>query len=34
VLPARVGLYVRGREVYVGDALGGGAYLVGTFDTE
>ena len=35
VLPARVGLYVRGREasreVFVGDAPGGPAYLAGTF---
>jgi len=32
VLPARVGLYIRGREVFVGDAPGGPAYLVGSFD--
>lgn len=31
VLPARVGLYVEGEQVYVGDAPGGPAYLVGTF---
>ncbi len=31
VLPARVGLYVRGQEVWVGDAPGGAAYLAGTF---
>lgn len=31
-LPARVGLYVKGNEVYVGDAPGGPAYLVGTFE--
>jgi hypothetical protein len=31
VLPARVGLYVRGQEVAVGDAPGGPAYLLGTF---
>jgi len=31
VLPARVGLYVRGTEVFVGDAPGGAAYLVGTY---
>ena len=33
VLPARVGLYVRGDEVYVGTAPGGPANLVGTFTT-
>jgi acyl dehydratase len=33
VLPARVGLYVRGAEVYVGDAPGGPAYLAGRFET-
>jgi acyl dehydratase len=33
VLPAKVGLYVRGHELYVGDAPGGPAYLVGTFET-
>ncbi len=34
VLPAKVGLYTRGDgEVYVGDAPGGPAYLVGTFQT-
>lgn len=32
VLPAKVGLYVRGDELYVGDAPGGPAYLVGTFE--
>jgi acyl dehydratase len=33
VLPAQVGLYVRGpNELYVGDAPGGPAYLTGTFD--
>ena len=31
-LPARVGLYVRDREVYVGDAAGGPAYLTGSFE--
>lgn len=31
VLPARVGLYVDGRDVYVGDAPGGPAYLTGSF---
>lgn len=31
-LPARVGLYTRDHEVYVGDAPGGPAYLVGTFE--
>ena len=31
VLPARVGLYVHGSEVAVGDAAGGPAYLQGTF---
>jgi hypothetical protein len=33
VLPARVGLYVRGQELTVGDAPGGPAYLTGTFRT-
>ena len=33
VLPARVGLYLRGQEVWVGDAPGGPAYLAGTFQT-
>lgn len=33
VLPCKLGLYVRGQEVYVGDAPGGPAYLVGTFET-
>lgn len=32
VLPAKVGLYVHGDEVYVGDACGGPAYLTGTFE--
>lgn len=32
VLPARVGLYVKGRDVWVGDAPGGPAYLVGSFE--
>ena len=31
VLPARVGLYVTDDRVYVGDAPGGPAYMVGTF---
>lgn len=31
VLPARVGLYLRGDEVYVGDAPDGPAYLVGSY---
>lgn len=31
VLPARVGLFVREHEVFVGDALGGPAYLAGSF---
>jgi acyl dehydratase len=31
VLPAKVGLYVRGDELFVGDAPGGPAYLVGNF---
>jgi acyl dehydratase len=31
VLPARVGLYVTGKDVFVGDALGGPAYLTGSF---
>jgi acyl dehydratase len=31
VLPARVGLYVRDHQVFVGDAPGGPAYLAGTF---
>ncbi len=31
VLPAKVGLYIRGEEIFVGDAPGGPAYLVGTF---
>jgi acyl dehydratase len=34
VLPARVGLYHRGSEIYVGDAPGGPAYLVGTFEAD
>ncbi len=33
VLPARVGVYVKDDRVWVGDALGGGAYLEGTFTT-
>ncbi len=33
VLPAKVGLYVRGSSLWVGDAPGGPAYLVGTFET-
>jgi acyl dehydratase len=33
-LPARVGLFREGQQVYVGEGLGGLAYLVGTFDTE
>ena len=32
VLPARVGVYVRGDRVWVGDAPGGPAYLEGTFE--
>jgi acyl dehydratase len=32
VLPARVGLYVDGNSVFVGDAPGGPAYLVGSFE--
>lgn len=32
VLPARVGLYVSGNSVFVGDAPGGPAYLVGSFN--
>ncbi|MGO9000187.1 MAG: MaoC/PaaZ C-terminal domain-containing protein [Polyangiaceae bacterium] len=32
VLPARVGVYVRGGEVFVGDAPGGGAYLEGRYE--
>lgn len=31
VLPARVGVYVRGQEVWVGDAPGGAAYMHGNF---
>ena len=31
VLPHEVGLYVRGRELSLADALGGPAYLTGTF---
>ena len=34
VLPARVGLYLRDSEIYVGDAPGGPAYMVGSFETE
>lgn len=33
VLPAKVGLYVRDSSFWVGDAPGGPAYLVGTFET-
>ena len=33
VLPAAVGLYVKENQVFVGDAPGGPAYLVGTFET-
>jgi acyl dehydratase len=33
ILPARVGLYVQGDHVWVGDAPGGPAYLDGTFKT-
>jgi acyl dehydratase len=32
VLPARVGLYVEGNQVFVGDAPGGPAYLVGSYE--
>jgi len=32
LLPAKVGLYVRGDEVWVGDAPGGPAYLTGSFE--
>lgn len=32
VLPNKVGLYVLGNQVFVGDAPGGAAYLVGTFE--
>ncbi len=34
VLPAKVGLYVKDGEVYVGDAPGGPAYLVGKYETK
>lgn len=34
VLPARVGLYVQGDEVFVGDAAGGPAYLMGSFSIQ
>ncbi|NLE48395.1 MAG: hypothetical protein GX614_08340 [Sandaracinaceae bacterium] len=34
VLPARVGLYRSGDEVFVGEAPGGPAYLVGKFETQ
>ncbi|MCA9641542.1 MAG: MaoC family dehydratase [Polyangiaceae bacterium] len=34
VLPARVGLYVLDNSVFVGDAPGGPAYLVGSFNNE
>jgi acyl dehydratase len=33
VLPAKVGLYVHGQDVFVGDAPGGPAYLTGSFET-
>ncbi len=33
VLPAKVGLYVRDQDVFVGVAKGGPAYLVGSFET-
>jgi hypothetical protein len=33
VLPARVGVYVKGGSIWVGDAPGGGAYLEGTYTT-
>jgi hypothetical protein len=33
VLPAAVGLYVKDDQVFVGDAPGGPAYLVGSFQT-
>ncbi|MBX3182645.1 MAG: MaoC family dehydratase [Polyangiaceae bacterium] len=33
VLPAKVGVYVEGQSVFVGDAPGGPAYLAGTFNT-
>lgn len=33
VLPAKVGLYAKGTSLWVGDAPGGPAYLVGTFET-
>jgi MaoC like domain len=32
VLPARVGVYALGQSLYVGDAVGGGAYLEGTYE--
>ncbi len=34
VLPARVGVYVSGDQIWVGDAPGGGVYLEGRFVTE
>ena len=34
VLPAEVGLYVIDNNLFVGDAPGGPAYLVGTFSTK
>lgn len=34
ILPARVGLYVDGDQVFVGDAPGGPAYLVGTYTSK
>jgi acyl dehydratase len=33
LLPARVGLYVKNHDIYVGDAAGGRAYLTGKFAT-
>ncbi len=33
VLPAKVGVYVEGQSIFVGDAQGGPAYLAGTFNT-
>jgi hypothetical protein len=34
VLPTEVGFYVEGNQVFVGDAPGGPAYLVGTFQPQ
>lgn len=34
LLPAKVGLYLDGNDVYVGDAPGGPAYLVGSYGTQ